>query len=72
MSSQDEVLIFIIIVQYLFVFFFGDSDKQNIFDQRQKIKSIVINMLQNYSYKYYSHNSNIKYVSSTFECIDFE
>ena len=29
-------------------------------------------MLYNLSYRYYSHNSNIKYVNLTIKCIDFE
>ena len=29
-------------------------------------------MLQNWSNRYYSYNINIKYVSSTIKCIDFE
>ena len=29
-------------------------------------------MLQIWSNRYYSHNINIKYVSSTIKCIDFE
>ena len=33
---------------------------------------MVIKMLQNWSNRYYSHNINIKYVSSTIKCIDFE
>ena len=33
---------------------------------------MVIKMLQNWSNRYYSHNINIKYVSSTIKYIDFE
>ena len=33
---------------------------------------MVIKMLQNWSNRYYSHNINIKYVSLTIKCIDFE
>ena len=33
---------------------------------------MVIKMLQIWSNRYYSHNINIKYVSSTIKCIDFE
>ena len=29
-------------------------------------------MLYNLSQKYYSHNSNIKYIDSTIKCIDFK
>ena len=52
--------------------YLGDSNEQSIFNQRQEIKSIVVSMLQNLSQRYYSHNSNIKYVDSTIKCIDFE
>ena len=50
----------------------NNSNEQSIFDHRQKIKSMVISMLQNLSQKYYSHNINIKCVDSTLKCIDFE
>ena len=50
----------------------SDSDKQKIFNQREKIKSIVVNMLQNWSYIFSSHNSNIKFVSSIINYIGFE
>ena len=33
---------------------------------------MVVNMLQNLSQMYYSHNSNIKCVDSTIKCIGFE
>ena len=33
---------------------------------------MIVNMIQNWSYKYYSHNSNIKYVDTIIKCIDFE
>ena len=36
----------------------------NEYDQRQDLKSIVINILQNSSHMYYIHNSNIKCVNS--------
>ena len=52
--------------------YLGDSNEQSIFNQRQEIKSMVVSMLQNLSQRYYSHNSNIKYVDSTIKCIDFE
>ena len=37
-----------------------DSNEQSKFNQRQEIKSTVINMLENWSHKYSNHNSNIK------------
>ena len=43
----------------------GDSDGQNISNQRQQIKSMVVSMLQNLNHIYYSHNSNIKCVDLT-------
>ena len=50
-----------------------DSDDQNIYDnRRQKIKSIVVNMLHNYNHMYYSYNNNIICVDSTIKYIDFE
>ena len=49
---------------YLFV---GNLDRQNISDQRQQIKSIVVSMIQNWNYRYSCYNSNIKYVDSTIE-----
>ena len=42
-----------------------DSDGQNIFNQRQQIKSMVVRMLQNWNHRYSSHNSNIKCVDLT-------
>ena len=36
------------------------------------MKSIVVNMLKNWSQRYFSHNSNIKYVDSTIKCIEFD
>ena len=33
---------------------------------------MVVKMLQNWSQRYYSHNSNIKCVDSTIKCIDVE
>ena len=48
-----------------------DSNEQSIYNQTQEIKSMIINMLQNYNYVYSSHNSNIKYVSSTIKWINF-
>ena len=33
---------------------------------------MIVNMLQNWSKRYSSHNSNIKYVDSTIKCIGFE
>ena len=52
--------------------YLGDSDKQNIYDKRQEIKSMVINILQNLSYMYSSHNNNIKCVGSTIKRVGFE
>ena len=48
----------------------GNSDKQTIYDQRQEIKSMIINMVQNWNHMYFSHNSNIKYIGSTIKCIE--
>ena len=39
---------------------------------RQEIKLIVVNILQNWSYRYSIHNSNIKCVESIIKYIDFE
>ena len=50
----------------------GDLDEQSISDQRQEIKSLVVNILQNWSHRYSSHNSNIKCVGSTIKCTGFE
>ena len=50
----------------------GDLDEQSIYGHRQEIKSIVVNMLQNWSHTYYSYNSNIKYIGSTIKCINFK
>ena len=33
---------------------------------------MIVNILQNYSHIYYSHNNNIKCVSLTIKCMDFE
>ena len=41
-------------------------------DQIQEIKSLVINMLHNWSHMYSSHNNNIKCVDSTITYIGFE
>ena len=49
----------------------GDLDKQNMYDQRQEVKSMVVSMLKNWSHRYSSHNSNIKCIDSTIKCIDF-
>ena len=40
--------------------------------QRQEIKSMVINMLQNLNHRYYGQNSNIQCVDSTIKYISFE
>ena len=50
----------------------GDSDKQSIYNQRREFKSIVVNMLQNWSNMYSNHSSNIKCVGTTIKYIDFE
>ena len=39
---------------------------------KQEIKSMVVSMLQTWSQRYSSHNSNIKCVDSTIKCISFE
>ena len=52
--------------------YFDDLNEQNIFDQRQEIKSMIDSMLKNWSQRYYSHNSNIKCVDSTIKCIGFK
>ena len=49
-----------------------NSDEQSIYDQRQEIKLMVVNMLQNWNNRYSSNNSNIKYIGSTIKCIAFE
>ena len=49
----------------------SDLEKQSISDQRQEIKSMVVNMLQNLNYRYSSHNSNIKCVCLTIKYISF-
>ena len=49
-----------------------NPDEQSVFDQQQKIKSIIINMLQNFNHEYSSHNSNIKCVGSIIKYIGFE
>ena len=49
-----------------------DSDKQSIFNHRQQIESMVINMLQNWSHRYSNHNSNIKYLGSIIKYIGFK
>ena len=43
----------------------SNFDEQSKYEQRQKIKSMVVNILQNWSHINYNHNSNIK-------CIDFK
>ena len=40
----------------------GNSDEQSKYEQIQKIKSMVVNILQNWSHINYNHNSNIKCV----------
>ena len=50
----------------------GNLDEQNIYDQKQEIKSIIINMIQNWNHKYFSHNSNIKYLVLIIKYIGFE
>ena len=42
---------------------------KSISDRRKEIKSMVINMLQNWSHWYSSHNSNIKCIGSTIKCV---
>ena len=50
----------------------GDSDEQNIYNHIKEINLMVVNMLQNLSHRYFSHNSNIKCISLIIKCIDFE
>ena len=52
--------------------YFGDSDKQSKYNQRQEIKSMVISILQNLSHRYSNPNSNVKCVDSTIKCKGFE
>ena len=66
-SSQYDSLVFVGVYLCL-----GDLNEQNIYDQRQEIKSMIVSMLQNWSQRYSSHNSNIKCVDSTIKCIGFE
>ena len=42
---------------------------QDIYNWRQEIKSMVINMLQNLSHSYSSHNNNIKCEDSIIKCM---
>ena len=37
-----------------------DSDEQNISNQQQEIKSMIVNILHNFNHRYFSHNINIK------------
>ena len=48
---------------------FDDLNEQSIYDQKQKIKSIIVNIRQNLSQKYYSNNNNIKCIDSTIKYI---
>ena len=50
----------------------SDPNKQSISNQQQEIKSTVINMLENWNSRYFSHNNNIKCVGSTIKYIGFE
>ena len=50
----------------------NDLDKQNISYHQQEIKSMVVNMLYNLNYRYYSNDSKIKCVSSTILYIGFD
>ena len=68
-SSQYDVSIFVVVCGFYLCL--GDSYDQSISDQKQEIKSMIINILQNRSHMYYSHNSSIKYETSTMKCIDF-
>ena len=52
--------------------FVSYSNEQSISDQRKEIKSMVVNMLQNFIYMYYIHNGNIKCIVSTIKCVSFE
>ena len=47
----------------------GNSNEQNIYDQGQEIISMVVNMLQNWSLRYSSHNSNTKCVQMYRFCV---
>ena len=49
-----------------------DSNEQSIYDKRQEIKLMVVNILQNWSQRYSSHNNNIKCIDSSIKCISFE
>ena len=63
-SSWYDVLFFSSDV-YLCV---DDLGEQSIPDQRQEIKSMVVDMLHNWSHKYVSHNGNVKCLDSTIKC----
>ena len=66
-SSRYDILFFSFDV-YLCI---GDLDEKSIPDQRQEIKSMIINMLHNSSHKYSNYNSNVKCVDSTIKFISF-
>ena len=51
--------------------YLDDLDEQSIYNYWQEIKSMVVNMIQNLSHKYFSHNSNIKCVESTINYVYF-
>ena len=50
----------------------GDSNAQSTYDHKQEIKSMIVSMLQKWSQRYSSHNSNLKCVDLTIKCIGFE
>ena len=66
MSSKYDILFFIIVIQC------KRFRQVKYIQSKIKNKSMVADMLNNLRYKYYSHNNNIKYVSLTIKCIDFE
>ena len=68
--SLYDILVFVIMVQHLFVL--GDLDEQSIYGQRQKMISMVVYILHILSHIYYSHNSNVKCVGLTIKYIGFE
>ena len=48
--SQYDVLVFVVVMCHLFVF--GRSEEQSIYNKRQEIKYMIINMLKNWSHMY--------------------
>ena len=70
MSSQYDSLVFVVVVRCLFVFEQFERAKYIRSETRNQINSCQY--VANWSQRYYSHNSNIKFVDSTITCTDFE